>query len=248
MTRNGLLVAAGIAAFLVFVIARVPAAVLTRWLPPGVAVAGLDGTIWSGRASSVSLQGRVLGSASWSCRPWPLLVFEWSCRVMLQPSGGQVSVSLSGDFDADEIEARDLTGNLPIAFLEGIVRPAGWTGRLDLEVARARIANGMPQDAEGKLFVRGLKGPGPDGALLGDFELTIGEGAVGTGTLTGRLSDLGGPLRVRGTIELKRDRSYFVSGEVAPGPGAGPAIFDTLAFLGPPDISGRRPFTVEGTL
>jgi hypothetical protein len=168
--------------------------------------------------------------------------------VTLQPSGGQVSVSLSGDFDADEIEARDLSGNLPIALLEGLVRPAGWTGRLDLEVTKARIANGMPQDAEGKLFVRGLKGPGPDGALLGDFELTIGEGAVGTGTLTARLSDLGGPLRVRGTIELKRDRSYFVSGEVAPGPGAGPAIFDTLAFLGPPDISGRRPFSVEGTL
>jgi hypothetical protein len=35
---------------------------------------------------------------------------------------------------------------------------------------------------------------------------------------------------------------------VAPGPGAGPAIFDTLAFLGPPDDLGRRPFTIEGTL
>jgi general secretion pathway protein N len=248
MSRRGLLVAAGIAAFLVFLVALVPATVLTRWLPPEVAVAGLDGTIWSGRASNVSLQGRQLGAASWSCRPWPLLVLEWSCRFLLQPSGGQVSVSLSGDFDADEIEARDLTGNLPIEFLEGIVTPAGWTGRLDFEVARARIANGTPQDAQGRLFVRGLKAPGPGGALLGDFELTIGEGAVGTGTLTGRLSDLGGPMRVRGTIELKRDRSYFMSGEVAPGPGAGPAIFDTLAFLGPPDSTGRRPFTVEGTL
>ena len=248
MTRTGLLVAAGVAAFLVFTIALVPASVLTRWLPPGVAVVGLDGTIWSGRASSVNLQGRDLGAASWSCRPWPLLVFEWSCRVTLQPSGGQVSASLSGDFDANEIVARELTGSLPIAFLEGIVTPAGWTGRLDLEVARARIANGLPQDAEGKLFVRALKAPGPSGALLGDFELTIGEGAVGTGTLTGRLNDLGGPLRVRGTIELKRDRSYFVSGEVAPGPGAGPAIFDTLGFLGPPDSTGRRPFSVEGTL
>ena len=44
------------------------------------------------------------------------------------------------------------------------------------------------------------------------------------------------------------DGSYLLSGEVAPGPGAGPAIFDTLAFLGPPDPLGRRPFTIEGTL
>ncbi|MGH8135088.1 MAG: type II secretion system protein N, partial [Steroidobacteraceae bacterium] len=86
MARKGLLVAAGVAAFLVFLIAMVPATVLTRWLPPGIAVAGLNGTIWSGRASSLGLRGRDLGAASWSCRPWPLLVFEWSCRVSLQPS------------------------------------------------------------------------------------------------------------------------------------------------------------------
>jgi general secretion pathway protein N len=248
MTRRGSLVAAGIAAFLVFLVALVPATVMTRWLPPDIAVAGLEGTIWSGQASAVSVKGRSIGAADWSCRPWPLLALEWSCRVRLQPAGGQVSATLSGDLGGEEIEARDLTGNLPIAFLEGIAAPAGWTGRLDLDVARARFAGGLPQQAEGKFFVRGLKAPGPDGALLGDFELTIGEGAVGTDALAGRLADLGGPLRVRGSIELRHDRSYFMSGEVAPGPGAGPTIFDTLAFLGPPDATGRRPFTVEGTL
>ncbi len=247
MARQRLLVAAGIAAFLVFLVALVPATLLTRWLPPGIAVAGLDGTIWSGRASTLSLQGRSIGAAAWSCRPWRLVFLEWSCRIQLQPPGGELSVALSGGFDG-EIEARELAGSAPIAFLEGIVVPTGWTGRLELDVARARIADGLPLDAEGRLFVRGLRAPGSGGATLGDFELVIGEGTVGTDTLTGRLSDLGGPLHVRGTIELKRDGSYFMSGEAAPGPGAGPAIFDTLAFLGPPDTSGRRPFTIEGTL
>jgi general secretion pathway protein N len=248
MSRKGLLVVGGVIAFLVFLVAMVPASVLTRWLPPGVALTGLDGTIWSGRASGLRLQGRAMGAANWSCRPWPLLALEWSCRVELQPAGGTVSAWLSGDFHGEEVEARDLSGHLPITLFEGIVTPKGWTGLLDLDISKARIAAGMPQDAEGRIVVRGLKAPGPGGALLGDFELTIGEGAVGTGTLTGRLTDLGGPLRVRGTIELKRDRSYFVSGEVSPGPGAGPAIFDTLGFLGPPDLAGRRPFSVEGTL
>jgi len=247
MRRQRLLIAAGIAAFLVFLVALVPANLLGRWLPPGIAVAGLDGTIWSGHASTVSVQGRTIGAADWSCRPWRLLLLEWSCRVLLRPPGGMLSAALSGGFDG-EMQARELAGSLPIAFLEGIVTPVGWTGLLELDVARARIARGLPLDAEGRLFVRGLKAPGPGGAMLGDFELVIGEGAVGTGTLTGRLRDLGGPLRVRGTIELKDDRSYFVSGEVAPGPGAGDAIFNTLAFLGPPDTSGRRPFTIEGTL
>jgi hypothetical protein len=248
MARKGLLVAAGIAAFLIFLTALVPARLLTRVAPPGIAAAGLDGTIWSGRASSVRLQGRDLGAASWSCSPWRLLILEWSCRMAMQPVGGQLSVALSGAFDSDEIEARDLRGNLPITLLENVVTPAGWTGRLDLEVANAIIAGGLPQDAQGSIIVRNLKAPGSGGAMLGDFELTIGEGAVGSAGLTGRLNDLGGPLQVRGTIELKRDRSYLVSGEVAPGPGAGSAIFETLAILGPADGAGRRPFSLEGTL
>ena len=247
MSRKSLLVTGGVIAFLVFLVALVPATAVMRWLPPDITVAGIDGTIWSGSASSLGFKGRPLGAVSWSCRPWPLLALEWSCRVELQPAGGAVSAALSGDFNGLDIEARDLSGRLPITLFEGVVTPRGWTGQLDLDVTQARIAGGLPQDAAGKIIVRGLKGPGPGGEVLGDFELTIGEGAVGTGTLSGRLTDLGGPLHVRGTIELKRDRSYFASGEVSPGPGAGPAIFDTLGFLGPPDQAGRRPFSVEGT-
>ena len=247
MRPTRLLVAAGVAAFLVFLVALMPATLLTRWLPPGVAVTGLDGTIWSGRAVSVSVQGRAIGAMEWSCRPWRLVFLEWTCRILLQPPGGEVSALLLGGFDGD-IEARELAGNLPIPLFEGIAAPAGWTGWLELDVDRLQIAAGLPLAATGRLLVHDLKAPGPGGALLGDFELVIGQGAVGTDTLTGRLRDLGGPLRVRGSIELKSDRSYLMSGEVAPGPGAGEAIFDTLAFLGPPDTSGRRPFTVEGTL
>ena len=73
------------------------------------------------------------------------------------------------------------------------------------------------------------------------------KGTVGTETLNGRLRDLGGPLHVRGAVELGRDGRYLLTGDAAPGPGAGPAIFDTLGFLGPPDSQGRRPFTIEGS-
>ena len=51
-----------------------------------------------------------------------------------------------------------------------------------------------------------------------------------------------------GSIEMGQDGRYLLTGEAAPGPGAGPAIFDTLSFLGSPDSQGRRPFTIEGSL
>jgi general secretion pathway protein N len=247
MSRGKLLVAAGVAAFVVFVVALMPATLLLRWLPAGIAVSGIDGTIWSGHAASVSVHGRSIGPTVWSCRPWRLVFLEWTCRVLLRPPGGELSAALSGGFDG-RIEGQDITGRVPIALLEGVVSPPGWNGWLEIDGVRLSISGGQPTDAGGRVLVRGLRAPPPDGATLGDFELLIGEGVVGAGKLTGRLRDLGGPLRVRGTIELKGDRSYLMSGEVAPGPGADAAIFDTLAILGPPDSQGRREFAVEGTL
>jgi hypothetical protein len=247
MSRRSLLVAAGIAAFVVFTVAMVPARQLTSRLPTGVEMQGVGGTIWAGHAAGLRLDGAAVGALEWSCRPWRLLMLEWSCRVGLRPPGGDLGADVSIGLDR-EVVVSGLTGQAPIAAFEGIATPRGWTGLLELDVLRVRIVGQRPAEAAGTLFVRSLKAPGAGGQLLGDFELVVGEGAVGTGTLTGRLRDLGGPLRVRGAIELGSDGRYLMSGEVAPGPGAGPAIFDTLAFLGPPDALGRRPFTIEGSL
>ena len=247
MAHRGKWIAAGIAAFLVCLVAMVPAGVIAGRLPPGIAMSGLGGTIWSGRAATLIVNRRALGAVEWSCRPWRLVLLEWSCRLTLRPGTGAVTADLSGDLDGD-LTARDISGQVPVASFEGLASPPGWTGQVEFDIERLRIAGSRPVEATGRLLVRALKAPGPRGEMLGDFELVIGQGAVGTESLTGRLRDLGGPLRVRGAIELKPDGSYLMSGETAPGPGAGPAIFDTLAFLGPPDDLGRRPFTIEGTL
>jgi general secretion pathway protein N len=248
MSRRVSLIAAGTAAFAVFLVAMIPAVQLSKRLPAGYAMTGVNGTIWSGQAAEFRIDGQPVGAFEWFCRPWHLVMLRWSCRATLQPRGGQFTADLSGGFRGDGLEATNIHGQSPIAAFEGIATPPGWTGRLELDIERIRIVDRRAGEATGKMFVRELRAPGAGGAELGDFELVVGEGAVGTDRLTGRLSDLGGPLRVRGAIELMSNGQYFMSGEVAPGPGAGPAIFDTLSFLGPPDASGRRPFSIEGTL
>ncbi len=247
MAKRGAYVAAGLAAFLVFLVAMVPASQVARHMPSGVALDGLSGTIWSGRAGGLTVAGRPLGALQWSCRPWRLVLLEWSCSIGLQPPGGEVNGDFSGDF-AGNFVGRDIRGTAPISNFEGIATPRGWTGNLELDLEAFTVKSRLPETASGRLFLRGLRAPGANGERLGDFELVVGEGSVGGATLNGRLRDLGGPLHVRGAIELFEDGRYLLRGEAAPGPGAGPAIFDTLDFLGPPDSQGRRPFTIEGTL
>jgi general secretion pathway protein N len=247
MTKRGAYVAGGIAAFLLFLIAMVPAEQLARRLPADLAVEGVAGTIWSGTARALAVQGHPVGALEWSCRPWRLVFLEWSCRAVVHPSGGEVTGELTGDFEGS-IVGRELRGRVPIAAFEGIATPRGWTGNLDLDLDELRLQSGRPKSAAGTLYLRDLRAPGTRGQRLGDFELVVGEGSVGGDALSGRLRDLGGPLHVRGAIELSQDGRYLLSGDAAPGPGAGPAIFDALDFLGPADSQGRRPFTIEGTL
>lgn len=245
--KRGSYIAAGVAAFFVCLVALVPAQQLARRLPAGVELGGVDGTIWSGTARSLALDGNALGGLQWSCRPWRLLILEWSCAVTLNPQGGEVAGDLSGDF-GQEIVGEDIRGRLPISAFEGIATPRGWTGDLELDVTKIRLDGSRPTAASGTLLLRALRPPGAGSQALGDFELVVGEGTVGSESLNGRLRDLGGPLHVRGSIELDPSGRYLLTGDAAPGPGAGPAIFDTLRFLGPPDRQGRRPFTIEGTL
>lgn len=247
MAKRGVFLAAGLAAFLVFLVALVPATQLTRRLPPGIALDGVSGTIWSGQARGLAIQGQSLGPLRWSCRPWRLLMLEWSCRVGIEPSGGEVTGEFTGGFDGSLV-GRGIRGHAPIESFEGFATPRGWTGTLEVDLAELRVEARRPRAATGTLHVRELRAPGAHGERLGDFELVVGEGSVGGASLHGRLRDLGGPLHVRGAIELHEDGHYLVRGDAAPGPGAGPAIFDTLGFLGAPDRQGRRSFTIEGTL
>src|SRR5262245_27321988 len=167
MARKSLLIAAGIAAFLVFLVAMVPASAIVSRLPESVALAGVSGTIWSGQAAALAVQGRRLGALAWSCSPWRLVLLEWSCRINLKPAGGDATAVVAAGFDG-EFEVRDATGSLPISTFEGIAAPRGWTGVLELGVEQLRFVERRPVEASGQLFVRALKAPGSTGQALGD--------------------------------------------------------------------------------
>ena len=248
MRRPAFLVAAGAAAFIVFLVAFLPASVLLRFLPPELSLSGVRGTVWRGEADEVAIRGRPVGSISWSNRPWRLLLLQLDYAVRFLPDGGEIDmdVSLSGP---QRIGITNARGSLPIMAVDGLLGPSGWKATAELDVESLVLVDGFPASAEGLLVLRELTAPGPRGVNIGSFELTLGEGAVGSDAIAGRLRDLGGgPMKVRATLELKPDRSYLLSGEVAAGPDAGDVIQRTLRFLGPADSLGRRPFTVEGTL
>ncbi len=248
MRRRAALLAAGVAAFLLFLVAFLPATALLRFLPAGLELQGLAGTVWRGSVESATWRGTPLGPLRWSNRFWRLPLLELSYAVEYGPPAETVRFDV-GLRPGGRIELAGVRGSIPVSRLHGLFAPRGWTGTVVLDVTRLAIVGGRPAAAQGTIQVRGLGAPYAGSGGLGDFELELGEGSVGGEGISGRLRDLGtGPLTVRATLALDPRGNYLLSGELATAPGADPRVLRAVAYLGPPDSLGRRSFAIEGTL
>ena len=238
--------AAGVAAFLVTLIVGLPARFLAPLLPPRLTVGTLEGTIWRGRTDMLAVDGQTIGGLRWQLRPLELFLGRLALDSELDRRDGQARAQLRVGFGGS-VEARDIEAHLPLSALPRNIVPGGWSGVLRAELARVSVPKGAVPRIEGKVELRNLKAPPPQGALIGSYSLLFDASSSQKDRLVGKVKDLEGPMQVDGTLSLGADRSYVVEGLVAPRPDASKAVTDTLRFLGTPDAQGRRPFSVAGT-
>lgn len=239
-------IAAGLAAFLVTLIAVLPARLITPLLPGNVTVGLLDGTLWSGRTDSVTVNGRDLGALRWRMRPLQLFRGLLGLDLELNRADGQGRGQVGFGL-GDRFEARNFSGNFPVAALPPGIAPAGWAGNVQAELAMLLFRPGATPKIDGTIELRNLKAPPPDGTSIGSYRLVFDENSRRDDQLVGTLQDLEGPMQVTGTLSLGAERNYVVDGMVAPRAGASEAVTGTLRFLGAPDAQGRRPFSLAGT-
>jgi general secretion pathway protein N len=244
------LVVLGVVAFVAFALATLPArVVLARLASAGVQASGVSGTIWNGEAQVLTVAGARIGSVAWRLRALPLLAGRASAQVNVKRIDGflqsGVSASPSGRvaFDA-------LTGSLPLSALPPNVLRGGWSGTLNLKLAELVLEDGWPTAAQGVVEVIDITGPANKPVNMGSYKATFADAAAPEqGVLRGVVVDLGGPIEINGSIELRAaERSYRVQGLVATRPDAPSDVAKALQFLGPPDERGRREFGTEGTL
>lgn len=246
MRRPSTLIAAGLGAFVVTLVAGLPARIAASLLPPGVTVGMLDGTLWSGRADSLSVRGRDLGALRWRLRPLQLFRGRLALDAEVTRDDGRARARLSAGFGA-RFEAHAVTLDLPIAAFPQGIAPVGWAGIVQADVERIRLRAGDAPELVGTIDLRNLQAPPPDGTAIGSYRVVFDAASRQDERLVGKFQDLEGPMQVTGTVSLGADRSYLVEGLVAPRAGASAAVTSTLRFLGAPDAQGRRPFSLAGT-
>ena len=229
-------------AFAVILLARMPA----EWLIPG-SVRGfcgtLEGSLWSGSCVGLVVSGTPVGDISWTLEPSRLLGGGLAAHMDLTRSEANASADVELGFGG-RITARNLVADVPLdpKLLPGI--PSSLHGRAHLDLALAQIQHGIITQLEGRIEAHDLEDRSGADTPLGSYVVTF---PGGSGEQVGKLHDLEGPLALEGTLRVTREPGYVLEGFIAPRRDAPPELVNNIRFLGAPDASGRRPFSLSGT-
>jgi len=250
--KLGWLIAVGVLAALAFAIATLPAAVLSGSLErAGLAATSLSGSIWSGRADGLAWRGAPLGDATWRVTPGQLLRGRIAGDVNVARVDGSVASHVSSTF-AGKLRFTATRIELPVEVLAAlpIGVPKGWRGRLSANLDELELVDGWPSSLRGTLTMQDLVAPPPRNAIVGSYDVVMPDpqAAAGSNELAGRVTDRQGPFSVDARLTLSRDRSFLLEGTLAPRGAVPSGLERSLQLLGPADASGRRPFSVSGTL
>jgi general secretion pathway protein N len=247
--------ALGVGAYLAFALASFPAGTAYRWfVPDTVTLAGIQGTLWSGRAGAASVGGLTVQNLRWRVRPWPLFVGRLSADVEARLPDGFVSARVSAS--PATVLLTDVRASTSIPALRDVLPVSGVRGQASATFSELRLENGWPTTAVGELRLGQLEAAPfiPNGqqlVLLGDYLVEFQPSATPEGGIAATFKDsnASGPLEVAGTLVLDARRAYTLDAMILPRAGANPDLVQGLTYMSAdPDAAGRRRLTLTGSL
>lgn len=231
-----------VTAFLLTVLIRLPATLLTRFLPHEVACEDPSGTLWAGTCGELRSGELALSGLHWTLHPLSLL----GARAVLDlhsddpRAAGRAQVTLRFNGDA-QIQA--LSALLPLQ--DGLsVLPKGWNGSIALSIARARIEDRRLAAIEGTVTAQQLSSTRPS-LDLGSLQLEFPPAA--SGAPLGTLRDLGGPLSLQGHVRLTPDGGFELEATVAARDPGNTNLQQLLQMLGPANAQGAHELSLSGS-
>jgi len=231
-------------AFVAIVIARMPAA----WFVPtgrgALSCSGVDGSLWSGTCTDLTVSGTPVGDVGWELHPLRLLAGKLAAHVNVARGAASARADVELGF-GERLTARNVVADLPLdpRIIPGV--PPTLHGRAHVELALAQLERGAIRQLQGRIEAHDLEDRSGANTPLGSYVVTF---PGGSGEQVGKLRDLDGPLALEGTLRLTQSPPGFeLEGLIAPRRGAPPEIVNNIRFFGSPDASGRRPFSLSGT-
>lgn len=212
MKNPFVLTALGVLLFLIFLIAKLPAAqVIPRLpLPDNIVISGVSGTIWEGNADQFIYKGLLISDADWRLSFLPLLLGKASFEVDAGSQRDPDQISIKGNIG---IKASGVFGDTmkiyaPAPLLLASVQlpvPVSASGRVVVDINQVDYGFEGCQSLSGKgQWLKGTVAGLQQQIALGDFEasLTCENGPIMATTDPNNMLDLTGTATIphRGRI------------------------------------------------
>lgn len=243
-STRGLFLLAVLVAF-VSLVMLFPARVAYRWAAPtAIAMSGIHGTVWRGKADALAAGGLVMQEVHWKFRPLRLLTGAMSYRVdgafqsgFLQ---GHVALGIGGDLTVSELRA-----TVPLAPFAQTLRVSGLKGEASARFGRVVIRDGFPIAAKGVVDVNNLVAPKLSRESIGGYRAEFFTQDDG---ISASIEDTDGVLDLAGSLRLNSDRSYQFIGQILPKPQTPASVRQQIQYLGNPNERGQYELRIEGRL
>lgn len=226
------LVVAGFTGLVLGAIAQFPAARAVAWVDPaGVQVAGVQGTVWNGRAQRMEVPDAPPATGvSWQISPWRLLTGSLAGRVEFDVAGGsghaRFRLRSSGDVEIADAEIRataaGIVRHLPVPLL--LV-----DGEITALVEQGALRNGRPVGVDARLRWDQAAVRQPLDVLLGAVTVAVAPDEDGGHRLT--VDGRNGVLDIDGGGDVAADGRYDIEIRIEPTDEASPEVTDMLAGM-----------------
>ena len=237
----------GLAAYLVFLIAVMPAHWAVRFLPREVETAGVSGSVWHGHAARIRYAGYRLDDVDWRVRaPYRLLWAQLPLRLRIEKGSVSGFTSLVLSPRSLTLEDSDLNINLEVferALRRFRVHLGGMPVHLAAETLELRRAG--PGAARGTMRWDQAAVRSPVALSLGTLNLDLSDAEGGW---VGALSNDSQEIRIGGRIRVGEGWAWSSEIRLAPGPRADERLRQALPLLGQPDRSGTVVLKASGRL
>ncbi|MEM9183523.1 MAG: type II secretion system protein N [Pseudomonadota bacterium] len=249
MRRRWLAAAVVVAALLLALAIQLPASLAPRLLSsqvPPLALSGVSGSLWQGRAVQTSWDRWPAGAVRWRVAIPPLLALRTRLELELEgpPLRGQLVLQRNLDGTL-LISGAQIT--LPALWLQQIInQPAlRLAGTVDLKIDRAMV------DSEGWLVALDGSARWRDAVVSVDQRSALGDLLLSwttdsNGRITGTLADEGGPLALAGEVSIA-NRAYRIRA-LASARSGDVALRRALSYLGRTEPSGEVRLEIFGPL
>ena len=239
----------GLVAYVLFVCAQAPAAVLVgyfqHYLP--IQIQQIDGSLLKGHAQGIVVRGAEIESLTWQWLPLALLKGRIEYRMSLMESQleleGLASIGLDHQFHISDIKGFI---SLRQAISLALHAQLPLNGRVEVDLDEMRLgSDGMPRAAYGSAQLLNARTTLGRTLELGDFrtELTTHEQGI-----VGDVRDIGGPLMLSGTLTLTPDGRYRFTAQAALRDKHNRELQEVLSLLGRPKQDGKWTIDIKGVL